>query len=175
MAGFSRVITRGADSAAETMPCPSCDSLRISLAAHTRAASGGCSASWACCPLGFTFPSLQLSSLWGPGASGRTLLPAGYTCSNYQPKFVTLPHRRSSSLLGLGPDSQVSYDHSFAVFDFGNLEQRHEHFLQVFLEQTYIQLLGNLYTWEKVPGPFRDVKYLKQVDWFLAMQSQIWG
>lgn len=115
-------------------------------------------------PYASTFPSLQLSSLWGPEASGRTLLPAGYTCSNYQPRFVTLPHRRSSSLLGLGPDSQVSYDHSFPVFDFGNLEQCHEHFLQVFLEQTYIQLLGNLYTWEKVPGPFRDVKYLKQVD-----------
>lgn len=61
------------------------------------------------------------------------------------------------------------------MFDFGNLEQRHEHFLQLFLEQTYIQLLGKLDTWGKMPGPFTDVKYLKQIDWFLAMQSQIWG
>ncbi|CAN0468894.1 unnamed protein product, partial [Rangifer tarandus platyrhynchus] len=58
------------------MPCPSCDGLRVSLAAHTCAASGGCSASCACCPLWFTFPSLQQSSLWGPGVSGQMLLPA---------------------------------------------------------------------------------------------------
>lgn len=165
MTGFSRVITRGADSAAETIPCPSYDSLRIGLAAHICATSGGCSASKDCCPLRFTFPSLQLSSLWGSGALG----PVGGRCyllgtPNYQARIVTLPHRRSSSLLGFGPDSQMSYDHSFPVFDFGNLEQHHEHFLQVFLEQMYIQLLGNLYTWGKMPGPFRDVKYLKQVD-----------
>ena len=111
-------------------------------------------------------PSLLLdTTFWGSGALG----PVGGRCyllgtPNYQAKIVTLPHRRSSSLLGFGPDSQVSYDHSFPVFDFGNLEQHHEHFLQVFLEQMYIQLLGNLYTWGKMPGPFRDVKYLKQVD-----------
>lgn len=82
---------RGADSAAATIPCPSYDSLRISLAAHICATSGGCSASQDCCPLRFTFPFPQLSLLWGSGALG----PVGGRCyllgtPNYQARIVTL-------------------------------------------------------------------------------------
>lgn len=81
LTGFSRVITRGADSAATAIPYPSYDSLRISLAAHICATSGGAVPPRTAVPFASAFPSLQLSLLWGSGALGPVggLLPTGYT------------------------------------------------------------------------------------------------